>query len=96
MITVAQRELLGDVDAEFQRARFNLFKAVIYLEKVDDSAFRKTINEIKTMMKDLHDSTGVIIDFINDQDFPKPDVNCPNCEEIKKIDPDHCGRCIRQ
>lgn len=24
------------------------------------------------------------------------DANCPNCEEIKKIDLDHCGRCIRQ
>lgn len=26
----------------------------------------------------------------------RPDVNCPNCEAIKKIDPDHCGKCIRQ
>ena len=70
MINEFQRMMLSNADSEFQKARFDLFKAISYLEHADKSAFEKTISEIKQVIKDLHNSTGEIIDFMNKQDFP--------------------------
>lgn len=66
-----QRMMLCDADKGFQEARYHLFKASIYLEKADPVTFKKTIGEIKKSITDLNNSSGEIIDFINEQDFPK-------------------------
>ena len=70
MINKQERRLLGVVDSEFSKAKFNLFKASIYLEKIGDHPFEKTVSEIKKVMKDLDNCSGNIIDFLNKQDFP--------------------------
>ena len=69
MINENQRVLLHDVDSELNKARFNLFKAAVYLEKLDAEVFRKTIGEIKKTIKDLHSASDEIVDFMNNQDF---------------------------
>lgn len=71
MITKRQRNLLADADSEIQKAAFNLFKTLIYLERVDAIALNGTILEIKKTIKDLNDSSGELIDFMNNHDFPK-------------------------
>ena len=70
MINKFQRMMLADADSAFQDARYSLFKASIYLEKVEHKAFKKTINEIKKAIIDLHNSSSEIVDFMNEQDFP--------------------------
>ena len=71
MITKTQRNLLADADSEIQKAAFNLFKTSIYLEQVDAIALNGTILEIKKTIKDLKNSSGEIIDFMNSHDFPR-------------------------
>ena len=50
------------------------------LDQLESGPWPSFVNEMKKRVEDQYQT----------------DVNCPNCEEIRKIDPNHCGRCIRQ
>jgi len=73
MIDSKIRKLLSEVDSEFEKARFSLFKASIYLEKIDAQAFKTTLAEITKTIKDLGIASESLVDFINKQDFKETD-----------------------
>ena len=66
-----ERKVLALVDKEFSSAIESLFRATIYLEKIDSDVFRATIGEIKDVIKNLDQSNDLLIDYINKKDFPE-------------------------